>query len=210
MDILGVVGSPAPGTFNYYFPNDQSARLVFYHDRAPDCCGGANRCEGSAPAAEAAARGSGAPRTTWRHDSSAWHSGERPDAQRGLRQFGRLIQRLGTTQPLYEGTFARNYEDTPTEMPVAGAVEAWRIFNLSGDTHPIHFHLVNVQVVSRQAFDVRRLRFLGPARPPDANERGWKETVRMNPGECITVILKFDLAPAPFSVPTSPGTGGHE
>lgn len=131
MDILGVVGSPAPGTFNYYFPNDQSARLVFYHDRAPDCCGGANRCEGSAPAAEAAARGSGAPRTTWRHDSSAWHSGERPDAQRGLRQFGRLIQRLGTTQPLYEGTFARNYEDTPTEMPVAGAVEAWRIFNLS-------------------------------------------------------------------------------
>jgi hypothetical protein len=45
-------------------------------------------------------------------------------------------------------------------------------FNLSGDTHPIHFHLVNVQVVSRQPFDVRRLRFLGP-RPPDANERGW-------------------------------------
>ena len=32
----------------------------------------------------------------------------------------------------------------------------------------------------------------------------------MNPGECTTVILKFDLAPAPFSVPTSPGTGGHE
>ena len=125
-------------------------------------------------------------------------------------QFGRLIQRLGTTEPLYEGTFARNYEDAPTEMPVAGAVEAWRIFNLSGDTHPIHFHLVNVQVVSRQAFDVRRLRFLGPARPPDANERGWKETVRMNPGECTTVIMKFDLAPAPFPVPASPRTGGHE
>ena len=87
-------------------------------------------------------------------------------------RFGRLIQRLGTTQPLSEGTFARNYEDAPTEMPAAGAIEAWRIFNISGDTHPIHFHLVNVQVVSRQPFDVRRLRFLGP-RPPDANERGW-------------------------------------
>ena len=68
---------------------------------------------------------------------------------------------------------------------------AWRIFNLSGDTHPIHFHLVNVQIVSRQAFDVRRLRSLGPARPPDANERGWKETVRMNPGECTTVIIRL-------------------
>ena len=32
----------------------------------------------------------------------------------------------------------------------------------------------------------------------------------MNPGECTTVIMKFDLAPAPFSVPASPRTGGHE
>jgi spore coat protein A, manganese oxidase len=125
-------------------------------------------------------------------------------------QFGRLIQRLGTTERLHDGTFARNYEDAPTETPRAGAVEVWRIFNLSGDTHPIHFHLVNVQILSRQAFDVRHLRFLGPPRPPEANERGWKETVRMNPAECTTVITKFDLPTAPFVVPASPRTGGHE
>ena len=53
-------------------------------------------------------------------------------------RFGRLIQRLGTTEPLYEGTFARNYEDAPTETPSAGAIEVWRIFNTTGDTHPIH------------------------------------------------------------------------
>ena len=125
-------------------------------------------------------------------------------------QFGRLIQRLGTTESLYEGTFARNYEDLPTEMPTAGAIEAWRIFNLSGDTHPMHFHLVNAQIVSRQAVNIRRLRLLGPPRPPDANELGWKETVRMNPGECTTVIVKFDLPTVPFVVPPSPRTGGHE
>jgi spore coat protein A len=125
-------------------------------------------------------------------------------------RFGRLIQRLGTTERLYDGTFARNYEDPPTETPAAGAVEVWRIFNLSGDTHPIHFHLVNVQILSRQALDVRHLRFLGPPRPPDANERGWKETVRMNPAECTTVIARFDLPAAPFAVPASPRTGGHE
>jgi spore coat protein A len=125
-------------------------------------------------------------------------------------RFGRLIQRLGTTESLYEGTFARNYEDAPTEMPRSGAVEVWRIFNLSGDTHPIHFHLVNVQIISRQAFDVRHSRFLGPATPPDANERGWKETVRMNPAECTTVIMKFGLPSTPFTVPESPRTGGHE
>jgi hypothetical protein len=50
----------------------------------------------------------------------------------------------------------------------------------------------------------------GPPSPPDPNERGWKETVRMNPGECTTVIMKFDLAPAPFAVPASRRTGGHE
>jgi spore coat protein A len=125
-------------------------------------------------------------------------------------EFGRLIQRLGTAEPLYEGTFARNYEDPPTETPVAGAIEAWRIFNLSGDTHPIHFHLVNVQVVSRQKIHPVSLRTLGPPRPPDLNERGWKETVRMNPGECTTVIMRFDLPATPFVVPPSPRTGGHE
>jgi len=28
------MGVPAPGTFNYYYPNDQSARLMWYHDHA--------------------------------------------------------------------------------------------------------------------------------------------------------------------------------
>ena len=128
----------------------------------------------------------------------------------GSDAYGRLIQQLGTTDPTSSGYFGRNYEDAPTETPQAGAVEAWRIFNLSGDTHPIHFHLVNVQIVSRQRFDARRLRLSGTARPPDDNELGWKETVRMNPGECTTVVMKFDLPAAPFAVPPSPRTGGHE
>jgi spore coat protein A len=69
---------------------------------------------------------------------------------------------------------------------------------------------VNVQIVSRQSIQRNRLRTLGPARPPDPNERGWKETVRMNPGECTTVIMKFNLPATPFAVPPSPRTGGHE
>jgi spore coat protein A len=107
--------------------------------------------------------------------------------------------------------------DQATETPKAGTVEIWRIFNLTGDTHPIHFHLVNVQVLSRQAFDINRfmsrggiVKFTGPARVPDANELGYKETVRMNPGEVTTVIMKFDLPIVPFAVPQSPRTGGYE
>ena len=82
-------------------------------------------------------------------------------------------------------------------------------YNLTGDTHPIHFHLVNVQIVNRQAFRASSFsglpaQLIGPARPPDANEFGWKETVRMNPGEVTRVIMKFTLPSVPFTVPSSP------
>ncbi len=134
-------------------------------------------------------------------------------------EYGRLIQRLGTADQngvnnQGVATWARNYMDAPTETPRAGDLEVWNIFNLTGDTHPIHFHLVNVQILSRRPFDPTvwdgTPTFTGPARGPDANELGWKETVRMNPGECTTVIMKFDLPSVPFTVPTSPRTGGYE
>ncbi|MGN5479625.1 multicopper oxidase domain-containing protein [Cupriavidus basilensis] len=73
-------------------------------------------------------------------------------------------------------------------MVTAGSVEVWELLNLTGDTHPIHFHLVNVQeCLSRQAFNVRTYaggvpNCPGPLLAPDLNELGWKETVRMNPG----------------------------
>ncbi len=133
-------------------------------------------------------------------------------------QYGRLIQRLGTNVALYKGTFGRFYLDPNTENPILGAngtvTEVWQIANLTGDTHPIHFHLVNVQIIARQPFNVKNYAgipsFTGPARPPDPDEAGWKETVRMNPGEVTTVIMKFILPVVPFAVPASPRTGGNE
>ncbi|MCX5893406.1 MAG: multicopper oxidase domain-containing protein, partial [Deltaproteobacteria bacterium] len=116
--------------------------------------------------------------------------------------WGRLIQRLGTVSQNglnNQGlpTWGRKYQANATEMPKAGALEIWEIYNLTGDTHPIHFHLVNVQVLARQPFDAANFNgapvFTGPARPPDANEGGWKETVRMNPNEMTRIIMKFDL-----------------
>ena len=51
------------------------------------------------------------------------------------------------------------------------------------DTHAIHFHLFNVQVINRVGWD-------GAIRPPDPNELGWKETIRMNPLEDCIVALQ--------------------
>ena len=50
-----------------------------------------------------------------------------------------------------------------------------------------------------------RRRYTGAAVAPDDNELGWKETVRMNPGEVTRVCMKFDLPAVPFTVPNSPG-----
>jgi spore coat protein A, manganese oxidase len=128
--------------------------------------------------------------------------------------YGRLIQLLGTNKPVNGGGFGRAYTDPTTETPDGGSTEVWQIANLTGDTHPIHFHLVNVQVLGRQPFDVNTYNgtpsYTGPARRPDRTELGWKETVRMNPGEMTTVIMRFDLPKVPFIVPSSPRTGGHE
>ncbi len=147
-------------------------------------------------------------------------------------QEGRLIQMLGTNQtqalptnfslpdqtPGGPKTFAQEYIAPTTEDPQVGTVEVWQIANLTADTHPMHFHLVNVQLLSRQPFTdyltntsgVGSPTGLGIARGPEPTELGWKDTVKMHPGEVTTIIMRFDLQPVPFVVPPSPRTGGNE
>jgi spore coat protein A len=135
-------------------------------------------------------------------------------------EYGRLIQTLGTFEQngfnnQGQPTWARGYLDPATENVAAGSVEVWQIMNLTGDTHPIHFHLLDVQVIQRQPFtgDPNGWSYSGPPVPPDANELGWKETVRMNPGEVTTIITQFNLPPLPTSAmrnAVSPRTGGRE
>jgi spore coat protein A len=127
--------------------------------------------------------------------------------------YGRLIQMLGTNVKVGAG-YGREYTAQSTENIIAGSAEVWRIFNTTSDTHPMHFHLINLQIISRQPFDVTAFQLngtenLGAAYAPDANEQGWKETIRMNPGEVTTVIAKFDLPVLPpgMTVPSSPRAG---
>jgi spore coat protein A len=135
-------------------------------------------------------------------------------------EFGRLIQTIGTfeqngTNNQGLPTWGRAYLDKSTENPKAGAVEVWQIMNLTGDTHPLHFHLVNVQLIQRQPFagNPSSWTYTGPEIPPDPNEMGWKETVRMNPGEVTTIIMQFNLPHLPTPAmrnAVSPRTGGKE
>ncbi len=128
--------------------------------------------------------------------------------------YGRLIQTIGTSVPVTPGVFGRAYMDPVTEMPMAGSTEIWEIANLTGDTHPVHFHLVNAQVLWRRPFNALayagETTFTGPPVSPAPEEQGWKETIKMNPGEVTAVIMKFTLPTVPFDVPSSPKMGGNE
>jgi spore coat protein A, manganese oxidase len=136
--------------------------------------------------------------------------------------YGRLQQQLGTTVPLLSPSagFGRGYIDPATEMPLAGSTEVWEIYNTTADVHPMHFHLVNVQVINRQAFQNFNgtPTFKAAPTPPAPNETGWKETVPMYPGTVTRIIMKFDLVNAAIktttgttiATPSSPRTGGAE
>ena len=92
--------------------------------------------------------------------------------------------------------FPTVYIDPPTELIKDGETQIWKITHNGVDTHAIHFHLFNVQLINRVGWD-------GAIRPPDANEMGWKETVRMNPLEDAIVALQPMRQDLPWPIPDS-------
>jgi len=149
-----------------------------------------------------------------------------------------------------------------------GTTEIWQIINLTADAHPIHLHLVQFQLMSRQPLNVAGYtaaydgafpgggidpmtglayppgvfmggfgpplnynavntdgaiggnppiapHLIGALRPASLNERGWKDTFIMYPGEVTTVIARW--APTDKAVSLPPNSlwfdfnpsGGH-
>jgi hypothetical protein len=84
--------------------------------------------------------------------------------------------------------------DDITEFPVLGTTEVWSFINRSGVTHPMHMHLVQFQVLDRQAFEVidGEVVPVGDPIPPAPNEAGWKDTVRVDPFQIARVIARFE------------------
>ena len=78
----------------------------------------------------------------------------------------------------------------------ADGTQIWRFTHNGVDTHPIHFHLYDVQLLNRVTWDNIVIK-------PDANELGWKDTVRMSPLEDTIVALRPVVPTAPFEVPNS-------
>ncbi len=75
-------------------------------------------------------------------------------------------------------------------------LQIWKITHNGVDTHPLHFHLYNIQVINRVTWDNIII-------PPDPNELGWKDTVRVSPLEDTIVALRPIVPTIPFGVPDS-------
>ena len=115
--------------------------------------------------------------------------------------YGRMNATLGVELPFtnnnIQTTIPLGYIDPPTEVVPEGQVQLWKITHNGVDTHPVHVHLFNAQVINRVGWD-------GAIRPPEDNELGWKETIRMNPLEDIVIALQPKTQTGlPFKVPLS-------
>lgn len=119
-----------------------------------------------------------------------------------------------TDEPFIVLFNGRKWSQPIVDKPKLGSTEVWNLINTTEDSHPIHLHLVRFQVLDRQPFDaasylddwkpapvpgggpdpikVNPKRFKGQRYLPDPNERGWKDTVRANPGEVTRIIARFE------------------
>ena len=114
--------------------------------------------------------------------------------------YGRMNATLGVELPFtnfnIQTTIPLGYVDPATELLQTGQTQLWKVTHNGVDSHAIHFHLFNVQVINRVGWD-------GMVKAPDPQELGWKETVRMNPLEDCIVALTPILPTVPFAVPNS-------
>ncbi|MCD2191146.1 multicopper oxidase family protein [Actinomycetospora soli] len=95
-------------------------------------------------------------------------------------------------------TCGKRFNDATRVMATQHGWHLWKILNLSPDTHPFHVHLTQFQAISRRRLvpahgtldpgSERQFDLLASTDPDDAkvtldaNEKGWKDTFRVDPG----------------------------
>ncbi len=117
--------------------------------------------------------------------------------------YGRINVQLGNTpvpldptapQPKVPGIAM--YIDPPSDQWDDSKIQVFRIAHLGVDSHIVHFHLANLQVINR-------VDFTNTFFPPFPNELGWKESIRTNPFTDLIVAVKPYSQALPFQIPHS-------
>ena len=126
-------------------------------------------------------------------------------------EYGRLTALLGTeirqTPSNIESRVPSGYIDPPTEVlknsinvtpigSMSDGTQIWRITNNDVDLHPVHWHMVNLQVINRVIWDETVV-------PPEPSETGWRETINTPPLTDTIVALRPITPDLPSELPNS-------
>jgi FtsP/CotA-like multicopper oxidase with cupredoxin domain len=103
-----------------------------------------------------------------------------------------LIGRIGLAPILNQNRVnpGMGYADQPNpdETLIANKPQMWFVVHAGVDTHNLHFHQFNLEIINR-------LDLVSEIRLPDWNERGWKEVVHANPLETVFFLLTPNVPP---------------
>jgi FtsP/CotA-like multicopper oxidase with cupredoxin domain len=108
---------------------------------------------------------------------------------------------LGNVETVADSVVATNkmWAEPINENPEVGDTEVWEFHNFTADAHPMHVHEVAFEVIDRQPITfegegtaITDIELAGSARPPEAWESGFKDTVTAYPGEVTRIKAKFD------------------
>jgi spore coat protein A len=121
-----------------------------------------------------------------------------------------------TTFPVLGMLELKHWDEPTSILPKVGSTEIWRFINATPDTHPIHVHLVEFQVLDRQQYDVdhfkatRQVSFIDPTTgktfpvvPADATElNAPKDVVRAEKAMVTRIKMRFDLPTGTVTTPS--------
>jgi parallel beta-helix repeat protein len=124
--------------------------------------------------------------------------------------YGRMMGSLGLEVPTGNAVtqmfIPLGYASPPVELlkdsviakgPTLGdGTQIWKITHNGVDTHTIHVHLFNAQLINAVAWDNTMLL-------PDDNELGWKETIRVDPLSDTIIAMRPISPKLPFELPNS-------
>lgn len=115
----------------------------------------------------------------------------------------------GTVRTYRRG--AQAFDDTLGFMVAHDAWEQWSFLNLGGPTHPMHLHLIDFQVLSRDRYPVgpgtpfdpalggtRSPLAYGGTAPLSDGDAGWKDVIQVPAGQLVNVIGQFHGAKGRF------------
>jgi spore coat protein A len=147
-----------------------------------------------------------------------------PNAPLRIKTMHNHIDANGNAQRSMDGL---DFTIPPTEFPLVGSTEQWDILNLGGGAHQIHLHLIEFQLLNRQAINtaaylqrwdllnghrpVTRPIVVDPAPflvgnpiPPTPYETGWKDTLRVGGNQVMRLTARW----APQEIATGGATPG--